>query len=354
MATAKKLPSGQWRVLVYVGKKPDGKREYKSFTAPTKKEAEFMASDYLMNNATYKERDSRNTLKQAATAYIDARRNVLSPWTVNGYTRILNRDLGKLGNMRVSDITENMLQKFVNDYAATHSPKTVWNVSSFICSVIKKERPKTSFELNLPQKQRTKIVLPTAENIRQALEYTRDTEMWLVIALCAMLGLRRGEICALTWGDVKGGKVDISKAMATNEKNEQVLKAPKTDAGYRVLELPASIQEHLQKARNENTKDTDPLVTLTAQAVTKRWEAICKKLGFKCRFYDLRHYNASTMLALGIPDLYAMERMGHSTTHMLKTVYQHVQDEKRKETNRKVTEMMDKLGNMNPQNNEQV
>lgn len=37
------------------------------------------------------------------------------------------------------------------------------------------------------------------------------------------------------------------------------------------------------------------------------------------------------MLALGIPDKYAMERMGHATNNMLKTVYQHTMDEKRQE-----------------------
>ena len=37
------------------------------------------------------------------------------------------------------------------------------------------------------------------------------------------------------------------------------------------------------------------------------------------------------MLALGIPDKYAMERMGHATNNMLKTVYQHTMKEKRQE-----------------------
>ena len=41
MATAKKLPSGSWRVQLYAGKTPDGKRRYLSFTANTKKEAEY-------------------------------------------------------------------------------------------------------------------------------------------------------------------------------------------------------------------------------------------------------------------------------------------------------------------------
>ena len=37
------------------------------------------------------------------------------------------------------------------------------------------------------------------------------------------------------------------------------------------------------------------------------------------------------MLALGIPDKYAMQRMGHATNNMLKTVYQHtMQDEEKK------------------------
>lgn len=50
MATAKKLPSGNYRVLVYTGKDASGKRQYKSFTDPDKRTAEFLASEYLTRN----------------------------------------------------------------------------------------------------------------------------------------------------------------------------------------------------------------------------------------------------------------------------------------------------------------
>lgn len=40
-------------------------------------------------------------------------------------------------------------------------------------------------------------------------------------------------------------------------------------------------------------------------------------------FHDLRHVNASVMVQLGVPDKYAMERGGWSTTSTLKSVYQH-------------------------------
>ncbi len=46
MATAKKLPSGSYRVQLYIGKDANGKRQYKSFTADTKKEAEYLAAKY--------------------------------------------------------------------------------------------------------------------------------------------------------------------------------------------------------------------------------------------------------------------------------------------------------------------
>jgi Phage integrase family. len=41
------------------------------------------------------------------------------------------------------------------------------------------------------------------------------------------------------------------------------------------------------------------------------------------RFHDLRHLNASVMVALGVPDKYAMERGGWSTPEVLQSVYQH-------------------------------
>ena len=42
------------------------------------------------------------------------------------------------------------------------------------------------------------------------------------------------------------------------------------------------------------------------------------------------------MLALGVPNRYAQERMGHATDNMLKTVYQHTMSKESIETAKKV------------------
>ena len=57
MATAKKLPSGSWRCLIYTGKDENGKRQYKSFTADSKKEAEFLAAAFLASKQREESRE---------------------------------------------------------------------------------------------------------------------------------------------------------------------------------------------------------------------------------------------------------------------------------------------------------
>jgi len=49
------------------------------------------------------------------------------------------------------------------------------------------------------------------------------------------------------------------------------------------------------------------------------------------RFHDLRHYQASILHAMGVPDKYIMERGGWKTDSTLKNIYQHTMDAKRQE-----------------------
>ena len=70
---------------------------------------------------------------------------------------------------------------------------------------------------------------------------------------------------------------------------------------------------------------------------------LCASLDIECRFHDLRHYNASIMLSLNVPDKYAMERLGQSTPGLIKAVYQHVMSDKRDEVNQTVNTAAESL-----------
>ena len=113
MAKAKKLPSGNWRVQLYIGKE-NGKRIYKSFTEETKKAAEYAAAEYAVK---LKERNSpeKITFKDAADKYLDDKKAVLSPSTIRGYKIMLRNAYSAIQNERIQALSEgSILQRWVD------------------------------------------------------------------------------------------------------------------------------------------------------------------------------------------------------------------------------------------------
>lgn len=102
MANAKKLPSGNWRVRVCIGKDDNGKYIYKSFTAETKKEAEYLASEFLIK---HKEKPSNMTVGDAINKYIASKENILSPTTIASYKEIRRNRLQDLMNISIERLT---------------------------------------------------------------------------------------------------------------------------------------------------------------------------------------------------------------------------------------------------------
>ena len=323
MAQAKKLKSGNWRVLEYVGKGIT-KSGYKSFTAPTKKEAEYMASEFCMK---HKARPGEVTMAvgEAIDRYIESKSNVLSPSTIREYKQIRKNSLPDLMNIPLNRLSNHLIQEAFNAEAKTKSPKTLRNIRGLLTSSLSVFLPEFRVNVTLPQKVRPTINIPTANEI-EALKSEADPDMLIAIRLAAELGLRRSELCALTSDDLKNGKVNICKAVVQNENKEWIIKKPKSYAGFRTIEMPKNLFKIISNR-------TGQIITVNPNVLTKRFDDLQKRVWgkIKFRFHDLRHYHASLMLALGIPNKYAMERMGHSTDNMLKTVYQHTMAEKSKE-----------------------
>lgn len=339
MATAKKLPSGSYRIRIYVGKKSDGSPDYKSFTAPTKKEAELLAAQY---NITHREKTSCTmTVSEAIQKYIENKTNVLSPTTIRGYIRLLKGSYESIGWRKICDLTDDMVQKFINEIARNHAPKTVRNVNALLISSITEAAPEVHIRVKLPKKKKGKTTIPTDAQIKELMKYLeKSPDMQLAIAIASVLGLRRGEICALTWADLDNHMLHVSKSMAYNEKNEWVIKAPKTAAGTRTIPVPTELEAHFLRLKPANAAPSDRIFQFNPNNLTQHFIIARKKLGYSFRLHDLRHYNASIMIYLGIPDIYAMRRMGHATPNMLKNVYQHIIEEKKSEQDDKLNAYM--------------
>lgn len=318
MATAKKLPSGNYRVRVHIG---NGK--YKSFTAERKADAEYAANLYLQ---TYKDKRSptKITVGEAIDQYIDSKSNILSPSTIRGYRAMRKVYLQSIMDKPVYRLTDREIQLAVNTEAELHSPKTIRNAVGLLTAALKGQREIT---VDLPQKEKKQIIIPTEEEINKILKHIEGTEIELPVMLAACLGLRRGEIAPLEYGDVDFEKktLTVSKSMVKSSDNTWVTKVPKTFTSNRTLKVYNFILAKIKKRQGEGL----PFIALDPNQITEAFSKALQELGLRhFRFHDLRHYNASVMLSLNIPDKYAMERMGHATNNMLKTVYQHTMQEK--------------------------
>ena len=72
------------------------------------------------------------------------------------------------------------------------------------------------------------------------------------------------------------------------------------------------------------------LVSLSPNAITERYMRLADRLNVPRRFHNLRHYHASVMLREGVPEKYITADMGHASFDMVKRVYGHVMEEKKR------------------------
>ena len=327
MPKATKLPSGVYRVQVMV----DGKRV--SITDPDPKVAVAKAAAVKAKMEDARKSPRSMTVEQAVDRYIESKNSVLSPSTVLGYKRVKENLMTAILNIHLPDLTQERVQRWVNALAKEKSPKTVRNAHGLLSAALAEYKPEMTLRTTLPQKQRYDAKIPTEDEIKAILKQAKGTIMELPLLLAIWLGLRMSEIRGLTWDCIKGSTLHVKQAMVDSE-DGPTLKGTKTYNGNRKLEIPPYIKQVL----DATPKNGDHPVTLSDRAIYMRFTRLCEKVGVPhYRFHDLRHCNASVMLALGIPDKYAMERMGHATNNMLKTVYQHTI----KSEQEKVTEKVD-------------
>lgn len=331
MAKAKKLPSGNWRCRASFTDE-DGVQHSASFTADTAKLAEAQAAMWRAGMLEKEEAKAHMSLKEAIEHYLETGRCTgMSPTTIRAYVSAKSNAFPQLIERRIDRITLRDIQTWVNARAKEVSPKTLKNNLGLLTAVLKSNGIKLDYSaLKLPQRMNHEMEIPSDAQVSAMLEDVYDCDdMYLSIALAALMGLRRSEICALKWTDItldgETPVLSISKALVMDEHGLHVEKTPKTHAGRRTLVIPGALYAEMKRRRNLRTN----VVSITPNAITERYQRLAERLGVPPRFHNLRHYHASVMLREGVPEKYIIADMGHSSFEMVKRVYGHVMEEKR-------------------------
>lgn len=177
--------------------------------------------------------------------------------------------------------------------------------------------------------------------IRSLADAPQGLRRSVLLALCC--GIRLGEAAALTWFDVDWDHdmLRIDKALKYTPARGSFIDAPKTEAGDRVIQLPAALRQILRDALWEDVaaemdaadkwqgKDRWIIHDRYGRRVNKdtpsRWfRAFADQHGFQgVTFHDLRHAHASLLVAKGVDIAAVSARLGHSDPSITLSVYTH-------------------------------
>lgn len=294
--------------------------KYISFTSKLpgkagKAEAELMAREYQLGRK--QKREAGKTVGECIDEYISLKENILSPTTIAGYRKDRRNSLAPLCGTYLKDLTATDIQAFINRLAINKSPKTVRNVHGLLVSVLNVYAPELNVRTTLPKPQKKIKQLPEVADVLRAIKGS-DIELPCLLALWC--SLRMSEIRGAKRTNISGDILTICDTIVTADNEAIERSTTKTTESTRQIRLPEPIKALISALPD----DQQYLTTLSGQAIYKRFVRLLERNGLPhMTFHDLRHMNASVMLALGIPDKYAMERGGWSSPHIMKSIYQH-------------------------------
>lgn len=297
----RRLPSGAWNCRVMI----DG-QSY-SFTHSDKKTVMRMVSEFADE---YRRKMDNPTLLERMREYVAENEERLSPSTVrsyNGMIRMIEERTPRIANKRLSAITEQDVSDIVRPLRTL---KTKRNYVNFIHACTGKSAGK------LTGVSSKRVHVPTELEVKGLLQIFRNTELEAPIMLAAYGGLRRGEICALRMSDIDGDFVHVSRAVVRDQSGAWVTKDPKTASSVRSVLLPHFVIERIQ--------EQGYITHLLPSQVSNRFWKKQRNLGIPpyC-FHSLRHFHASYLHYLNIPDAYIMQRGGWSTPSVMQSIYRH-------------------------------
>lgn len=332
------LPSGSYRIQVYDYTDVDGKKHYKSFTAPSRKQAQILAAEWQANKTDNKIEPEKLTVYDAVGKYLDVKHTVLSPSTLRGYEAMkrtyFHNDFGK---QKLGDLNNTVIQIWISNLAAELSPKTVRNAHGLLSATLEMFHPDFHLKTTLPSRKRPELYTPSDDDLKKLLRHIKGTELEIAVLLAAFGPLRRGEICALTSEDIHGNYVEISKSMVQGPDKLWYIKQPKTYGSYRTVEMPDFVINRMEGIEGK-------IIKATPAQITNRFVRAIKATKLThFRFHDLRHYAASIMHAIGVPDQYILQRGGWSSDNVMKTVYRNVIDLESTKQNKKINKHFNKI-----------
>ena len=338
MATTRRHPTTpqHWQVRY---RDPSGRQRAKSF--PKKSDALRFANLVEADKTRGEWTDpisGRVTFGEWADQVMASRVNIAVATTTRDHHVMNSLVLPHFEHLRLATVTPVVVQKWVNQLMADgYAPTTISKAYQLVSLVFDAATNSDMIvktpcrRINLPKQTRREMRFLEPGDVHHLAE-TIDPHFRVLILTAAGTGLRWGELAGL-----KAERLDmLRKSLIVVETLTEVRGTlasapPKTAASRRSVALPAFLVEelahHLADQPTEGpvfrSSDGGPLRRTNFRS--RYWlPAVRSSVGEPCRFHDLRHSHAATLIAEGVHPKVIQERLGHASIRTTLDTYGHL------------------------------
>lgn len=198
-----------------------------------------------------------------------------------------------------------------------------------------------------PLEQKREMKYYTAEEFKKFIEAAKEIakqneekgslskwNFYVFFNIAFFTGMRKGEINALQWTDIKGNCISITKSVAQKLKGGDRITPPKNRSSIRTIQIP----EPLSRVLNEHYSRSSGINGFSEQwficggirpirdtSIQKELKRYADTAGVKViRVHDFRHSHASLLANEGINIQEVARRLGHSQISMTWNTYSHL------------------------------
>ena len=336
----KKKCDNNWEYCVYLGQDDNGKKKYKRKSGfKTKKACIKEASSFEEQKSISK--NNTKTFKEVCSLFLeDCIKRGLKPTTLITYKRQINFFLKNFKSISkdIKQIKTNDIYDLINSKISLKkniSRRKTVEFLKYIFTYAKKNNL-VSYnvfdEIKLPKIIHTTRNIWSEQEINKYLPLLKKFKYYDMMYLVLETGLRKGEVCALTWDCV-----DFEQNILTVDKSYIIcgdfsgITLPKTTSSVRqVVLLDKSIEILEQLYKNKISKYVFPNpnninIPVNPNVVSANFKRFLKIHNIKkIRFHDLRHIHATLLLNRNINYKILSKRLGHSNVSFTLQTYTHV------------------------------
>lgn len=269
--------------------------------------------------------------------------------TYYNYQYIVNNYLNrKFKDYKLEEFLDFNVNPMILELSEKLSPKTIKGIIATLVSILNyaEEKYKVRFNLEpiaMPKPTLHELQVLTVREQKKLEKFCLNSyeQKYIGIVIALYTGLRIGELCALTWGniDLKNRRIQITRTLQRiylqKSKTQILIDSPKSSKSIRKIPMNDKVYEILKNLKNKN-EDTDFLLTGDRRYIEPRryqysFSKVLREIGLKdYNFHILRHTFATNCIKVGMDAKSLSEILGHSTVNITLNKYVHSSDKIKK------------------------